>query len=86
MVVSSTKRKKVFNSRAPKKVTVLSDKILLLTQSNKFVVLFYSVVEDRIQVENRGSYLMDHSILKLACSSGERFDQVDDCNYAVFQQ
>ena len=59
LVVSNNQKKKVFNSKAPKTVTVLSDKLFLVTQSNKLVVFFYSVVEDKIQVEDRGAYLMD---------------------------
>lgn len=51
LLLNTTSDKKLlFDPKAPKKVTILSDKLLLVSQSNKLAVLYYSVVDDKMQV------------------------------------
>jgi hypothetical protein len=54
-----------------------------MSQSNKLAVLYYSVVDDRLQIETRGCFLLSDHISKVACTSAQWFSRYETANYAV---
>lgn len=83
LVGNNTSEKNIFNPNAIKEATILSDKIFLVIQSNKFAFFNYCIVDDRIEIESEGCLLMGSQIERMICTSTRWLSKNENMSYVL---